>query len=147
MSEDEYWRVEVSDILYTEASDEQKMVTNIREKLMDLADKVESGIFSEIEFNYFANNHEQQTITVGHLGTTLSAAGVTAGSHWDEVEVRIPDSDLFVDAYQAFIEDASVTIVPFGDYNLNEIEGVTVFVGDNRSEGDTTKFIKIPQKS
>lgn len=146
MSDDEYYRVGVSHIQEDEAEPSLRRLSDLRLKLMEIADKVEAGVYTELSMNYFANNHLQQSITVGYVGTTMGADG-HRGSYWDEVKVDIPDEDDFDSAYKAFMDDATIWLDSYCGEDPNQIEEVIVFIGDNRSEGDTTKFFKIPQKS
>jgi hypothetical protein len=146
MSEDEYWKVRVTHIDHSEADGEHRYLGDLRLKLMEIADKVEAGIYDELSLNYFANNQMQQTITVGQLGTTQGEYG-ERGSYWEEVKVHIPEEVHFTDTYRAFMEDATIWLDAYSGDDPNTVEELIVFVGDNRSEGDTTKFIKTPQKS
>lgn len=146
MSDSEYWRVAVTNIEHNEAEVEHRRLPDLRLKLMELADKVEAGVFRELEISYFANNHDEQTITVGHVGTT-NALDEDRGSFWEEVKVQIPEKDQFTDAYQAFMDDANVWLDNRIGDDPNQIEEVTVCIGDNRSESDTTMFIKTPIKN
>lgn len=146
MSSDEYWKVGVAEIEYDELDSSDSNLTDLRLKLMEIADKVEAGVYSEASINYFANNHLQQTITIGQVRTITHHDGIRS-THWDEAKVHIPDQDQFIDTYRAFIDDAQIWLDTYSGDDPNEVEEVIVFVGDNRSEGDTTKFFKIPQKS
>ncbi len=146
MAEDEYFRVGVSHIEEDEADPEYRGLSDLRLKLMEIADKVEAGVYTELSMNYFANNQLQQSITAGYVGTTKGPDDLR-GSYWDEVKVEVPDKDDFHRAYNAFMDDATIWLDSYCGEDPNQIEEVIVFIGDNRSEGDTTKFFKIPQKS
>lgn len=146
MSKDEYWRVDVTNIEHDELDSNASSISDFRFKLMEIADKIEAGVYSEASLRFIANNHLQQTITVGQAYSTAMVDGIRT-AHWEEVKVQISDHDKFAQAYCAFMEDTNLWLDTYVGDDSNEIEEVIVFIGDNHSEGDTTKFIKTPQKS
>lgn len=139
MSNDEYWDVGVSRLELHENNPAQYDGGQFRSKLMDLANKVESGEYSKVHMTFVACNAETQAVTVGEVIKSKTEKGADV-AFWNEIQADIPDTEKFVDTWTSFVEDIGLS---FSDDDIEDnVRTTIIYVGDSRSEGDTTRFVE-----
>lgn len=136
----EFWDISVKRVTLEENNAQHNSVGDFRKKLMEVADKVEAGVYTAATLNLVAANFDEQVITTGQISVNQLADGKRC-SEWVEIQAEIPNGENFRRAYDAFIDDTILM------YSMNTIDdsgrvNCEVAHGNNRSDGDTTRYIE-----
>lgn len=136
----EFWDISVKRVTLEENNIKDTSVGDFRLKLMEVADKVEAGVYTAATLNLVAANFDEQVITTGQISVSQLADGNRC-SGWVEIQAEIPDGEDFRAAYDAFIDD---TILMYSMNTIDDSERVNCEVvhGNNRSDGDTTRYVE-----
>lgn len=140
MSMSEYWDVATTGLKIFENNPAEHDLEQFRLKLMNLADKVESGEYSKLHLTFTACNTDTQAVTVGEVIKTRNEQDEDV-SFWTEVQAVVPDTEKFVDTWLSFTEDIGLSFSE-GPEEESDIHSTIIYLGDNRSEGDTTRFVE-----
>lgn len=137
----EYWDVPVQEVTILESNPKHHHVEEFRLKLMEIADKVEAGVYTTATVSVVAADTMFQKITTGQVDVYQRADGVR-GSTWTEVTATIPDKDKFIQTYEAFMEDTLMLYESDINPDKQHRDTCVVALGTNRSEGDTTRYVE-----
>lgn len=138
----EFWDIPVQEVTILENDPNHQSVSDFRLKLMEIADKVEAGIYTAANINLLAANFEKQEIVTGELVVHQLDNGSRETS-WVDITATIEDSENFRHAYYAFIED---TMLMYSQQHIDGVDTCEVTTGSNRSDGDTTRYVKESSK-
>ena len=137
----EFWDIPVQEFTILENNPKHHHVEEFRLKLMEIADKVEAGVYTTATVSVVAADTVFQKITTGQVEVYQRADGVR-GSTWTEVTATIPDKDKFIQTYQAFMEDTLMLYESYINPDKQHRDICVVALGNNRSEGDTTRYVE-----
>lgn len=137
----ENWDVPVKQINIVENDPKHHHVEEFRLKLMEIADKVEAGVYTTATVTLVAADTMFQKITTGQINVSQRADGVRS-SNWTEVTATIPDKDKFIQTYEAFMEDTLMLFESDINPDKQHRDTCIVALGTNRSDGDTTRYVE-----
>lgn len=137
----EYWDIPVSQVTILENDPRHHHVEEFRLKLMEIADKVEAGVYTTATVSLVAADPMFQSITTGQIKVHQREDGVRS-SNWTEITAVIPDVDKFTQTYDAFMEDTMLLYESNEHPDRTHRDTCIVALGSNRSEGDTTRYVE-----
>jgi DNA-directed RNA polymerase alpha subunit len=137
----EFWDIPVQEVTILENDPKHHHVEEFRLKLMEIADKVEAGVYTTATVSLVAADNMFQKITTGQIDVFQRADGVR-GSGWTEVTATIPDKEKFIETYEAFMEDTLMLYESDINPDKQHRDTCIVALGNNRSEGDTTRYVE-----
>ena len=137
----EFWDIPVQEVTILENDPNHQSVFGFRLKLMEIADKVEAGVYTTATVSLVAADTMFQKITTGQIDVFQRADGVR-GSGWTEVTATIPDKEKFIETYEAFMEDTLMLYESDINPDKQHRDTCIVALGNNRSEGDTTRYVE-----
>ena len=138
---DEFSDIPVSKVTILENNPRQYHVDEFRLKLMEIADKVEAGVYTVANVSYVGADTMLRSITTGQLNITQRADGIRS-SNWTEITADIPDEIAFTETYEAFLEDALLMYETKPKQSDETRDTCIVAFGTNRSDGDTTRYVE-----
>ena len=137
----EFWDIPVQEVTILENDPSHQSVSDFRLKLMEIADKVEAGVYTTATVSVVAADTMFQNLTTGQIHVSQRADGVRS-SNWTEVTANIPDKDKFIQTYEAFMEDTLMLYESDINPDKQHRDTCVVALGTNRSEGDTTRYVE-----
>lgn len=137
----EFWDIPVQEVTILENDPNHQSVSDFRLKLMEIADKVEAGVYTTATVSVVAADTMFQNLTTGQIHVSQRADGVRS-SNWTEVTANIPDKDKFIQTYEAFMEDTLMLYESDINPDKQHRDTCVVALGTNRSEGDTTRYVE-----
>ena len=137
----EFWDIPVQEVTILENDPRHQSVSDFRLKLMEIADKVEAGVYTTATVSLVAADTAFQKITTGQIRVSQRTDGERC-SNWTEITATIPDKDNFTQTYKAFMEDMSLLFESDINPHKQHRDTCIVALGNNRSEGDTTRYVE-----
>ena len=137
----EFWDIPVQEVTILENDPNHQSVSDFRLKLMEIADKVEAGVYTTATVSLVAADTMFQKITTGQVDVFQRADGVR-GSSWTEITATIPDKDKFIQTYEAFMEDTLMLYESDINPDKHHRDTCIIDLGTNRSDGDTTRYVE-----